>query len=253
MTIGESLQKAIDDLRRLDFNWSNNLISDEEYARQLCDLMDYEEMADKFRELAKENRDLRQRAETAEARLADMRDGRAIDNDEGAEIIIDLRRQLETAETARAHLAFALRHQAEANEAAKWQDAGFCPHCHADELRQSTDLYDDELNLSVIVYRCGACGALWAGDVNEWVRLVKRLEAAEQQLMVYRVLLTGAMMAAAYASGLPPTLEPFANAYFTELFQVALDSGSFAEAGCGTTGILAAAEQLHVKFPFAEE
>jgi hypothetical protein len=108
-----------------------------------------------------DNRDLvdaHRRIGELERELAAVRDGRAIDNDEGVELIIDLRRQL---------------------EAAEWQDAGFCPHCHADELRQSTDLYDDELNLSVIVYRCGACGALWAGDVNEWVRLVKRLEAAE--------------------------------------------------------------------------
>ena len=107
-----------------------------------------------------DNRDLieaHRRIGELERELAAVRDGRTIDNDEGAEIIIELRRQL---------------------EAAEWQDAGFCPHCHADELRQSTDLYDDELNLSVIVYRCGACGALWAGDANEWVRLVKRFEAA---------------------------------------------------------------------------
>ena len=90
-------------------------------------------------------------------------------------------------------------------------------------------------------------------EADEYERMKQRAEAAEQQLMVYRVLLTGAMMAAAQASGLPPIVEPFANGYFTALFQVALDSGAFAEAGCGTTGILTAAEQLHVKFPFAEE
>lgn len=95
--------------------------------------------------------------------------------------------------------------------------------------------------------------ASWKQQAEQLAAMTKRTESTEQQLMVYRVLLTGAMMAAAYASGLPPILEPFANDYFTALFQVALDSGSFAEAGCGTTGILAAAEQLHVKFAFAEE
>ncbi len=85
-------------------------------------------------------------------------------------------------------------------EAAEWQDTGFCPRCHADELRQSTDLYDDELNLSVIVYRCGACGAAWAGDPVHWVDLAKQLtamrqraEAAEAKLLELRLALGAAV------------------------------------------------------------
>jgi hypothetical protein len=88
---------------------------------------------------------------------------------------------------------------------------------------------------------------------NPLAEMTKRAEAAEQLLMVYRVLLTGAMMEAGYTGGLPPVMAAFANEYFKGLFQVALDSGSFVEAGCGTVGILAAAEQLHVKFLDAEE
>ena len=61
---------------------------------------------------------------------------------------------------------------------AEWGDVGFCPHCHADELRSSDDEYNDEQHLYVNVYRCGACGAMWAGDIKQGIDLAKQLAAA---------------------------------------------------------------------------
>ena len=61
---------------------------------------------------------------------------------------------------------------------AEWGDVGFCPHCHADELRSSDDEYNDEQHLYVTVYRCGACGAMWAGDIKQGIDLAKQLAAA---------------------------------------------------------------------------
>lgn len=47
-------------------------------------------------------------------------------------------------------------------EAAEWEDAGFCPQCHADELRTSIDVIDaEEKGVVRQVYFCAACGHAW--------------------------------------------------------------------------------------------
>ncbi len=76
--------------------------------------------------------------------------------------------------------------------------------------------------------------------------VTQRAEAAEQQLMVYRVLLTNAMMTAASEFGRLDGIKDFANEYFELLFDAALQSGAFVEAQCGSVGILRVAEQLNV-------
>lgn len=79
------------------------------------------------------------------------------------------------------HLQDRVRALEHALQYVDWIDSGFCPHCHADELRSSNDEYDDEQHLSVTVYRCGACGAMWAGDIGEWISLAKQLAAMKQR------------------------------------------------------------------------
>lgn len=146
-----------------------------------------------------DNRDLidaHRRIGELERALADEREGHAIDNDEGAEIVIDLKRQVEKLKATAPEGVFSpedfsiinlmgdvenltklLSDAIERAWAARWQGAGFCPHCHADELRSSTDEYDDEQHLTVTVYRCGNCGAMWVGDTGEWIGLAKQLDA----------------------------------------------------------------------------
>lgn len=91
---------------------------------------------------------------------------------------------------------------------------------------------------------------LYRAQRDEWQR---RAEAAEQQLMVYRVLMTGAMAAAASEFGRLDDIENYSNEYFELLFDAALHSGAFSEAGCGSGGILMVAEQLHVLLPQSEK
>ena len=76
-----------------------------------------------------------------------------------------------------------------------------------------------------------------------------RGQRAEQLLMVYRVLLTGAMIAASGQAGVPLGAKPFADGYFGALFEVALDSGAFAQEGCGSWAIMEAAKQLRIDAP----
>ena len=118
-----------------------------------------------------------------------------------------------------------------------------------------SELIDNWNRMDKATADAGLTAAAMSAMSEEIDRLRHCAESADQQLMAYRVLMTGAMLEAAQASGLPPVLEPFASDYFTTLFQVALDSGAFVEAGCGTTGILAVAEQLHVRsaFPGGEQ
>ncbi len=72
------------------------------------------------------------------------------------------------------------------------------------------------------------------------------LELAQQELKVYRVLLTNAMMTAASEFGRLDAIKEFANEYFELLFDAALHSGAFVEAQCGSIGILRVAKQLNV-------
>ena len=83
-------------------------------------------------------------------------------------------------------------------------------------------------------------------EADAYERQRQRAEAADQQLMVYRVLLTQAMMVSATESARLDDLGDFANEYFESIFDTALQSGAFVEAQCGSVGILQVAKQLNV-------
>lgn len=79
----------------------------------------------------------------------------------------------------------------------------------------------------------------------------QRAVAAEREAMVYRVLLTGAMIRAAFENK-ATDYGKFSVEYFTGLFGVALNSGGFFDEGCEWPEIQRVAKLLHVDLPVDE-
>lgn len=108
-----------------------------------------------------------QRAEAAESalRLATGSKGstQVIMSLEVYEKMLDDHAQL-TAATARAETAERERDgfQAWANtlESCAWQDAGFCPHCGADDVRKSVDVLEPDVAKEIRY--CYSCDTAWA-------------------------------------------------------------------------------------------
>ena len=67
-----SLEEVYAELNRLDANFRYGLIGTDEYAAKIGELMSFEEIADWMRTTARENRELRQRAEAAETRVREL-------------------------------------------------------------------------------------------------------------------------------------------------------------------------------------